>query len=238
MSDRALIDPDNDATWPAALRSIVAAAAESSDDEETWAFADDSGLRAALGNVGLVAYHATRLLPHEIEDIQTDGLALLTETLISRRLVAAVHHGYLSMGVATALESGNALRSRGGENRVGQACLIIGAAVFAEHPYGVRPLLSVWGGEGINFTEAAEPWKSELEALGTPVVVVIALPHTPVSDMAVYPSLLSVFVGTYRGDMRSADVFWRDGDIPGSCILTTWQPGDANYDRFEGLPHR
>jgi hypothetical protein len=229
------VDPDGPTSWPTSITSIVRSAGGRDVDSLPWGHDADTKLRDALGGTPLLAYHATRLLPHEEEQIRGHGLRLLTEDLIAHRLTAAVEHGYFEDEVAQQLLHGNALRSRRDDRRQDQICFFVGTSVLVEHPHAVRPLLKTWGGEGINFTEAAQPLTDRLRSIGRPVILVVALPHTAQAQMVTYPSLTSVFSGAYQGAPRSADLFWREGDIPGECVAALWTTGSPEYDRFSSL---
>jgi hypothetical protein len=229
------VDPDDPTGWPTSVTSIVASAG-GPDLALPWGHDADTELRDALGEASLLAYHATRLLPHEEEQIRGHGLRLLTEELIDHRLTAAVEYGYLDEEVARQLLRGNALRSRRNDRRQGQICFFVGTSVLVEHPHAVRPLLKTWGGEGINFTDAAQLAINRLRSIGRPVILVVALPHTTKVQMVTYPSLTSVFSGAYYGAPRSADLFWREGDIQAECVAALWTPGSLEYDRFSSLP--
>ena len=57
-------------------------------------FSADAGrrLRDALAGHDLRSYHASRLLPHEIEWIRAEGLSLLSPELVERKLTGAMDH--------------------------------------------------------------------------------------------------------------------------------------------------
>ena len=76
------VDPDEACTWPAALCDALAEAVADVDPETAASDLEvplsDTEVTALLDGRPLRVYHATRLLPHEIESVRGDGLHALT----------------------------------------------------------------------------------------------------------------------------------------------------------------
>ena len=75
-----LIDPDDILTWTKDITDFVESIAKKvSRDDSSFHSNENDKLCSLLGSNFIVAYHATRLLDHEIADIKANGLKLLTK---------------------------------------------------------------------------------------------------------------------------------------------------------------
>lgn len=239
MLDRAqpglprLVDPDDASTWPADVEAIVRERAETGQYDGTVPHPlESSQVIDALDGAPVLAYHASRLLPHEVTAVRTGGLRPLDTPLVETKLNEAAAAGAISTQQRQALHAD----SMGNDaNRRGQVWMFLGTHVLLAEPHGVRPLLRTWGGEAINFTHAGNA-APELADIGTPCIVQVALPLTATSDVSIWPSLAAVFVGTLLGQPTTADCMWREGPIAAGQILDIFSPGDAWYHQFPGLP--
>jgi hypothetical protein len=102
-----LIDIDDRTTWPDAIANEAESWAErlvdSTDHVEDLAFdvdADDS-FRQRLAGHRLVAYHSTRLLPHELNNVREVGLVVSSQEFLTPiragcKGVANLGHGGVS----------------------------------------------------------------------------------------------------------------------------------------------
>lgn len=68
----------------------------------------------------LRAYHATRLLPHEVEGIRSHGLRLASEELVTSRLSQAFEVGLIDETLRGALFAGSVFAKRDADNRKDQ----------------------------------------------------------------------------------------------------------------------
>lgn len=100
------VDLGTPTTWPSAFHTLIVEIAQTmprwDESEEPAAcglpdlfdldeLADlDCRARRALGQRPILAYHATRLLPLEVEAIATNGMELGSEHLVATRLEIAV----------------------------------------------------------------------------------------------------------------------------------------------------
>lgn len=235
-----LIDLDTTATWPEATRRWAEEHADRLADSTEFladlaiSLEQEDEFRQTFGPRKLLAYHTTRLLPHEADAIRTGGLRLLNEQLVTDRIADAIAHGALPDATRRQAETGNVYAIRNKEGRAGQICFVIGRTAFDEDAGGCDPLLRYWGGEAIRGGPGEVP---ALATVGAPSIVVAKLNLTRrYNDPYSRPELAKLFVGSLLGlDCRSADVHYPDS-VPGRDILAIWQPDDPEYDRHAELP--
>jgi hypothetical protein len=234
------IDVDADATWPDATRRWAEQQARGLEGSTEFltdldiTLEQEDVFRRTFAARKLFAYHCTRLLVHESDDIRTGGLRLLDESLVLDRIAAAVAHGQLPDAARSHAERCNVYAIRNETGRAGQISFIVGRSVFDDDADGCDSLLRDWGGESIRGGPAEAP---ALETIGTPSIVVARLNLTRRhNDPYSYPPLAKVFVGTLLGlERRFAELHYRD-PVAASEIDDIWQPGDPDYDRHQRLP--
>ncbi len=233
------VDPDDVSTWPAALRDTLAEYVAGVDPAETSAVdlelpLTDQQVTALLGGRPLRTYHATRLLPHEVKSVRGDGLRALKPEHLERRIADALAAGAISTEEADRLRARTVYAEGSKGTRSNQVCAVVGLTAFAEDWCGVWPLLSTWGGEAIYWHAEGETL-ARLRSLGAPSVVVLDLPLAAASWL-MFPGLGKALAGHLaRLLSRHADVFYR-ASVPASAVVTVWQPGAPEYDRFPDLP--
>lgn len=241
----AMIDPDDRRTWPAWLRSTVSDYACRLRDTTQYTSdlaidkAEDDHFRSCLAPSLLRAYHATRLLPHEVEAIRGHGLRELTCTLIHDRIDAAHAWGVISAEECELFRTANVFDDQDptARTRRGKVCLFLGQGVLNHRADGVRPLLTTWGGEGIYMSGSGFQLRPRLMTLGMPAIVELTVDLSEGQRThSVYPGVLHCFVArVLRLTNVVADVHFR-GPIAAKQIIDIWQPGDPKYDRHSGLP--
>lgn len=95
------VDPDDMSTWPAALQGCLAEYVRGVDAAATWA-ADlrlpltEEQVTPLLGGRPLRTYHATRLLPHEVDSVRSAGLRALSPEHVEQRIADAHAVGAIS----------------------------------------------------------------------------------------------------------------------------------------------
>lgn len=237
----AAIDVDSPGTWPEATREWVsrwatqlAGTAQYTSDLSVRLLEQEHELRATFREERLLAYHCTRLLPHEVETIRDEGLRPLDRTSLEERLTAAVEHGSLPPAAREYAESQNIYSVGNLAGRERQLCFVLGRAALDEDAVGCAPLLTYWGGEAMRGGPADAP---PLAGIGEPTIIVAQLDFaTSPRRSRTHPGLGQLFVGTMVGTARAcADVFYGDA-VPPEDILAVWQPGNAEYDRHAELP--
>jgi hypothetical protein len=239
------IDVDDASTWPPDVAALVEQCVEATQgstdlpgDLVTQAGRFDPELRELLADHRLRAYHCTRLLDHEAEDVRRHGLRLLDARLVADRLTAAYEHGYIDVSQRDELMRTSRIDERAGSMKVlDQICLVPSTMVFVHDSYGVDRLLATWGGEAIYWAhgDVGSRLYEVLRGLGRPTIVCVQLDVAHISSM--WPSLIGPFLATAAGwpEERGADIFY-DASIPGDQVDELWQPGDPLYDRFPELP--
>jgi hypothetical protein len=234
------IDLDEGATWPEATRRWAHEHAGRLAGSTQWladlaiSLEQEDEFRQTFGARKLIAYHNTRLLPHEAQAIRAGGLRLLDEQLVRDRISNAVARGALSHAARREAETGNIYAIRNVEGRASRICLVIGRSTFDEDPGGCDSLLRYWGGEAIRGGPGEVP---ELATIGTPSIVVAQLGLTRRHDDPYsYPLLAKLFVGLLLrlegcyGELHYAE------PVAGADVLAIWQPGDREYDCHRELP--
>jgi hypothetical protein len=234
------IDLDNQVTWPEASRRSAEEHADRLAGSTEFlgdlpiSLEQEDEFRETFGWRKLLAYHNTRLLPHETDAIRTDGLRLLDQQLVQDRISDAIAHGALPDAARREVQTGNIFATRNEAGRVGRISFVIGRTAFDEDPGGCDPLLRYWGGEAIR---GGPRDVAELATVGSPSIVVAKLHLTRRhNDPYSYPELAKVFVGSVLGlDGRSSELQYTD-PVPGGDVLAIWRPGDGDYDRHTALP--
>lgn len=239
-----VVDPDDVGTWPTSVRQLVEEWHNTVPESAFWEDlrVPDGGtdkLVAALAGHRLRAYHCTRLLAHEAQSIRLHGIRVFSRDLFDERITAAAWHGAMADADRDALLRGHMYgrgeaHSRG--HRAGQVCLVIGRSVFDHDPDGVHPLLSNWGGEGIYFSSGTARLEPLLKTLGTPTVVVTAVPMLAGHRMMRwFPPLCHLLLATWRRAPGHADLHY-SAPVPPDAVADLWQPGHPEYDRHRKLP--
>ncbi len=197
---------------------------------------EDDAFRATLRGHFFRAYHATRLLDHEVESIRGSGLRILSEELVVQRVGAALDHNAITKKEQAALRSANVFAERKQAHREGQICLALSSQQFL-NASGFCSLLSYWGGEAISKSSAIKRLPEPVRRIGKPAIVVAAIDLSfPWRVHRVDPGVLHTFVATFlRLQNIGADVFYRTS-VPPEQIVDIWQPGHPSYDRYAGLP--
>lgn len=235
------IDVDDPSSWPHELRAVVDQVAESHDPDavaasDLWLGDDDDAeITAALADIHVRLYHATRLLPCEVDHVRTDGLRLLDEELINRRITCAVEAGAMNDADAAVLRTSHVLVTDAYGRRRDQVCAGLTTAAFKHDVGAVDRLLTLWGGEAIYWLHADEPFASRLARIGSPAIIVLHSPAGRPGDNY-FPSLPQALVGAVLGvPDAGGDVFLRRA-VPPDAIETIWSPGTPSYDQFPNLP--
>lgn len=192
---------------------------------------------AALAGVNTRVFHASRLLPFELDEIGREGLKPSSKELFAGKVAGAVAHGLLSPAEGTELlTSAEPLDGSDGSARVAQVCVSAGTVVYRDARHAVRPLLRSWGGEVLYFAHEQDDLGKRLQELGTPTIIEVSLPAVRARDRR-FPDVAQCLVGTVLGfsDVGS-DVFIRGSAVPPEDILAVHQPGGGWWMQFPNLP--
>lgn len=236
------IDLDSADTWPPALSALVRDTARARKGTVSSAsdlhLSDGPEFRAALGGAPVRAYHCTRLLDQELEQIKTQGLRRLSPALLSARIDMAQRVGAIDADEAQQLHRSHWLNNpRQRAIREGLLCFFIGRSLLTDYEFSVDHLLSKWGGEALCFPLEGRPSEKRLQGIGTPSVIVANVDVTTAPETRLLATfLLNVFVGrSLRLRGCSATINLRD-DVAPSSIVEVWQPGHPEYNRHTELP--
>jgi hypothetical protein len=234
------IDPNDMSTLPNdVIRAVLEAASAARGSIEyidEISSAGEDAFRAAWGRALLRTYHCTRLLPHELKIIRTQGLRKLTPTLMLDRIEAARQSGVLTEQEAAQLHQAHVFATPEHVGRAGQVCLIAGRTLFDDNPGACRRLLSTWGGEALYMSERWPLLDKRIRTLGTPCIVVADIDIFGHSDTRAYPDIFKLFVGLrLQLEDCMANIFYKD-DVPAGHIVDIWHPGHQEYDHHANLP--
>lgn len=238
-----IVDLDDEATWPRSVLSFVDEHARRLEGSTEFTVDLGGGLIerekefcSLLAGHLLLAFHATSLFDHEVEDIRRGGLRLLTPQLVADKISDAYARGLISAGERDRCGEENVYAIHAAAGREDRICLVIGRSIFDRDADGLTPLLGGWGGEAIN----GGPGPGEdpvLRRLGDPAIVAAAIDAYPEGRPAyAAPSLPKVFVGRRLGLEDAHGEIHVNTDIGGADVLDIWQPGDTGYDRHPALP--
>jgi hypothetical protein len=192
VADRDLDDSDDDGL----------SASDLAHHDLDYAEEAEQRLREALAGHELLAYHASRLLPHEADWIRTEGLRTASTGLVDRRLRGAAEHypEMLSEDEMELLRCSGPLAWQRGTVRLGLLWVVAPYAIFEEEA-GFGRLLGSWGGETIGWTnnEAAGAVVERFtrESLPSIVQVAVALEEVPEFEQ-LWPTAVGRFLGLPR----------------------------------------
>lgn len=196
---------------------------------------EDSQFARLFDGLVLVAYHCTRLLPHEVDSVRREGLAPLTEDLVRRRIEEAHLHSAINEAERDRLLDGNVFATNEADRREGQVWLFLSRRTLDLRWHGIWRLVEFWGGEGIYWNFERTDIEDRIRTMGRPTVVRAGLTVSTMEPGAIR-SLLKPFVGRLLGfEDHDSEVCSRHA-IPGDQVFDIWQPGDPEYDGHKSLP--
>jgi hypothetical protein len=204
-----IVDLDDRSTWPSAIDDFVGSWVERcrgktkyTADLDVPLELEDPFVRLLDGRL-LRAYHATRLLDHEVQMVRSQGLRALSGELVRDRINAAREAGEITADLAAQLQlahvfsDGDHTKYYNRENRV---CCVLGRQLFRRDPRAVALLLNTWGGEGIYMSENGYALRPVLEHIGQPTIVVALLDLSGGPSTYYFaPALHRLFVGSALG---------------------------------------
>jgi hypothetical protein len=240
--DRPVIDIDDTGTWPASLLEVVQEAAVECDGVESTIdvrLNDDVTARVVkeLDGLAVRVFHATRLLPHEVERIRASGLEPLSDELVAWRLKRAAEMGLLSNHDVSELQAHRRTRDPGqaGTHRAGYLFASASLRPFITRPSDVWPLMASWGGEDLYMAHERTELGARLRLIGKPTLVELEAPASGATARWM-PPLAQALVGAavdLEDPGSGIAIPIRDGALPVRAVL---QPGDEEYDRHPWAP--
>lgn len=215
------IDVDHPETWPPQIHRMASMWAKQCAGRTRYtndlplALELEAPFRQELAGYLVRAYHYTKLLPHEKQMIQRQGLRMLTASLLEERIEAGVAAGTISPQEATRFRASHVFAAGEQEHREGQVCLVLSQRIFERDPGACLPLLQSWGGEGLYMSTLSVSFRSRLEEIGTPTRVTALVALEDSTRHHTYPSLHKLFVGSLLGlDDLGSDLFYRSSIPP------------------------
>jgi hypothetical protein len=244
---KSVIDASDPATWPQLVllevetisrrlieEDLIQSGAHSSDLPQ---YDLDGHLevdfRTVLASNLLLCYHATRLLPHEVQAIRKKGLSVLSQELRSEKLDAAVERypELINAGDAEEILNGGPLAWQGtASSRLGRLFVVAPITIFRGDPGGFSHLLGAWGGEAVGWLEDKGSKSAEairrLTHVSLPTIIEVAIePGTLADHRDIWP----VFVGRYLGLEAPWQEWSTTASIAAERILAILQPGDTRW---------
>lgn len=253
-----LIDADDEATWPAPLRDILArhensirsyqkerAAIDRAAEDDvmlrihrpvnpyspSWHHALEVANDAVRGHF-LRGYHATRLTDTEVTSIQSSGLEVLSVDLLNRRLGVLRESGHIEADIFKSL---SARHQAGDDNRANKLWFVFCQRTLQDEG-GVERFFRSWGGEALyNSHETNRRTGPALRSPGTPAVVQARVPCDDLECfMEVGTRLVNIWCGNNRIPTGHGAEFegYVPANIPARDILRIDLLGG---DEFEAL---
>lgn len=142
-----------------------------------------------LQDQNIVGYHCTRLAPHEIESIKSNGMKVLTRELVEARFRSALEIGLLKEEQYRYISNSELLRiSLDNEcgHRTGYIWFCPNLSTLRDGGAVCR-LFKSWGGEAVyNGHEEDENIGHHLQSIGIPCIVKCSMPMTDIEDDLTY----------------------------------------------------
>jgi hypothetical protein len=213
-----LVDLADPRTWPAAVAALLGADPSEElprprHDSPTMRRSVNESLelqvRALMDGRSILMYHATRLIPAEVEVIRAEGLRLQTLDLRREKLHRLVAGGVLTESEAALWEQHGPVFSSGHEARTNELCVVAPIQMFSESAEGFVDLLHDWGGESLAWA-AAKPGRAgddsrrdeirsmlnRVNSQSAPAVVEVAIPP---ADLPRFPFVIEVMSARLSG---------------------------------------
>ncbi|WP_237207043.1 hypothetical protein [Rothia nasimurium] len=180
-----------------------------------------SNLYEILNNAGSIrAFHYTRLLPHEIEDVKVRGLHIFSKKLFSKKIYDAVKYGFIEPYQALPLIEGCLPCSTPSQNNSRSAICYTTEYFYNESDPDIEHLVKYWGGEGIHFSNYGLSRRNDLLChLGEPIVVECLVPVVWGRDY-VSGNIENQLVLGYRGCSKipGIEIHQKDILLPGNIV--------------------
>lgn len=239
---RKYIDLDDPATWPEPVRVLCFGLADAArrsrlgiDVLDTHDPDAEANLRLLLQGYRVRAYHGTRLLDHERDDVRTNGLCVLTPEFVDERIENAHRHGCIDDAERKLLLASSVFRSRQPEPSRAGFVFLFTAHAELENPWrhGLHHMLEEWGGEAILMSAESRDLPPHLVTLGKPTVVVAAVEFGAPDRLTDY--LHYGFVRTLLEAGDGGVTVTCTSDVRGCDIIAILQPGNPEYDHYPEL---
>jgi hypothetical protein len=238
-----IVDLADIASWPEAVERLISEKADrltanrafkprrqyaydlSPDDEL------EDELKAALSDTEIRMYHATRLLPGELEAVRAEGLRSLSDELRRAKLDYAL--GWISEEERALLEGSGPLHWSDHPQPDRRGLLyVFGPFGPARYEWGLNPLLYTWGGESIYFGNDRDGPLSEVIARLTvasrPAFIEVGV---RVQELNRWKNLWPSMVGGVLQCKKPWNEWHLRCDIPPERVLDVIQPGHPRWPK-------
>ncbi len=196
-------------------------------DELGWADfeTEERLLRSELQPHRLVGYHATRLLPHEIEDVRDRaGLQILTEDLRRRKVAEAIKRFPAAFpddpDGSVLLQSGPNDWQGTADVRLGSIDFVAPFILFDHDAAGLMNIFDTWGGETLGWLRSgsgSSHASAVLTSESKPAIIEIAARAATVNT---YTPFLPAFAGALEGVPGSYWHQWRTSEsVPPHFVI-------------------
>lgn len=224
-----LIDITDRSTWPPRLSGLFPPKALKKVTDLS--VQSNSLWQNALPTECLIAYHATRLLPHEENDIRNNGLAPFSKVLLQRKIADALSYKYITLTQADAMSATSLYPATGktrNRSRKGTINFFLPGDTKYSRKQNTWRYLKYWGGELINFNHTGNVTTTPAQySIGQPRLIKVALPLTSLRDTFIWPELPEILA-----DHSKTGSISYTGNIPASDIINILPPTDPEYKKL------
>lgn len=164
----------------------------------------------------LRSYHATRLLPHEVDSIRTKGLQALSPGLLDTRIDDAERLGYIDKPQASVMRSANLFAQGRSKGRTGLVGSILGRGTL-RHRAAVQGLLCCWGGEALHGHDRDR--QQMTSQIGAPSLVILNQAMPIGVKTSLFPDLVTTFREAYQSPIATGSDVIHHGPVSPSCVV-------------------
>lgn len=199
-----------------------------------------SALANILHEQNIVGYHCTRLAPHEIENIKSGGMKMLTRELVETRFKHALEIGLLSEKQYRYISSSDLLKDSL-NNECGHRTEYIwfcpNRSTLKEGDAVCR-LFQSWGGEAVyNGHEEDKNIGPHLKSIGVPCIVKCSMPMTDIEDDLTYMAkrFISQFISndvSFYPDPSAGFDMSIERDLLPSEVIEIIELSDPRFEEF------
>jgi hypothetical protein len=256
VNDIQLIDPADRSTWPSDVRAEAERLAvrcrqqpdntsctpayELSLGHVDASYEAEARFRDVVGDRFIALFHATRLLPHELEAVRHEGLVVLTKDHRNQRLdrVIELYADYLGAQRLECLRHSGPLSWRRGDGRLGVLFGVTPLQVaFDDAGEGMTVFLSHWGGESFYWSaKESSDLKKTIQLLterSSPAIVEVGV---RARSLNTYGRLWPVFVAQLDRWRQPWHEYWTQESIPPEHVVTILDPRSDRWPLSPGAP--
>lgn len=233
MSKATRIDLEDEGGWPEAVRDLLASRLPALTASLDTLPAVSARIDSLVASCDLVGFHCSRLTDDEVQDVRRNGLRALSPALVSDRLMRRVEAGDVDLDTAARIDATNRAKEPTRRDRV---ALYLRRAELRER-HLTEPFFRMWGGEAVAFPlERDEARRAVLERIGTPCVVVVAVPVAAFEHEAtpIGHRLAAVYLHRRGLDIGVGWASHLKGTIPAERVIGITTEGEAAFASLVG----